>query len=502
MARRSPKTREVASGITGRLLPPPGGVVIRMYRIGHGDCFLLGFDGDRPGQPAYLLIDCGYKPGSPQFLNTTIRQVTESIRHATGGHIDVVVVTHEHQDHVNGFTKENFDGMSVGHAWFAWTEDPQDDLATHLRRTFQERLFGVIAARNRLAAVGDLHELHRIDDLLAFELGGTDTELNLASAHELLAGRSPNKESMKLVRGLAANDPVFIRPHEGVLRMPGASNVRVFALGPPRNVELLRLLNPEGSEIFHLTKGAASYFAAAARRGNSEIDPEAPFEKKYSIAWDQGQLDASPFHKFFSEYYGSMASKLAWRRIDDDWLQSGGQLALDMNRQTNNSSLVLALELGGGGKVVLFAGDAQRGNWASWANAEWRDGSTITTARDLLSRTVLYKVGHHGSHNATLNGQESDPYPNLHWMGLGDHAREFTAMITAVRAWAETQKGWDHPFWAIKRALLKKASGRVFQTDTDFARMARTPEGSELDWQAFRGRTTATPLYFDYRVTP
>ena len=81
---------------------------------------------------------------------------------------------------------------------------------------------------------------------------------------------------------------------------------------------------------------------------------------------------------------------------------------------------------------------------------------------------MLYKAGHHCSHNATLNGQLSDTYANLSWMAQGDHGREFTAMITAVRKWAETQKGWDHPFKAIKDELLKKASGRVFQTDTDF----------------------------------
>ena len=56
-------------------------------------------------------------------------------------------------------------------------------------------------------------------------------------------------------------------------------------------------------------------------------------------------------------------------------------------------------------------------------------------------------------------------------------------MITAVRAWAETQKGWDHPLKAIKDALLKKASGRVFQTDTAFAAMK--PENAS--------RPTGTP---------
>jgi hypothetical protein len=117
------------------------------------------------------------------------------------------------------------------------------------------------------------------------------------------------------------------------------------------------------------------------------------------------------------------------------------QLALDMNDQTNNSSLVLAFELGKDGKVLLFAADAQRGNWISWAKKSFTDGeNAIITARDLLSRTVLYKVGHHGSHNATINGLSTDDHANLAWMAQGDSGREFCAMITAVRKWAETRR--------------------------------------------------------------
>jgi hypothetical protein len=90
----------------------------------------------------------------------------------------------------------------------------------------------------------------------------------------------------------------------------------------------------------------------------------------------------------------------------------------------------------------------------SWGKKDWADGDQQVTARDLLARTVLYKVGHHDSHNATLNGLADGETANLGWMAQGKYDREFTAMITEVRAWAETQKGWDHPLKAIKDALL------------------------------------------------
>jgi hypothetical protein len=79
-------------------------------------------------------------------------------------------------------------------------------------------------------------------------------------------------------------------------------------------------------------------------------------------------------------------------------------LALALQSYTNNTSLVLALELGdiGKGDVLLFAADAQVGNWESWQTWQWPKDAPKVTGPDLLKRTIFYKVGHHGSHNATL----------------------------------------------------------------------------------------------------
>jgi hypothetical protein len=187
-----------------------------------------------------------------------------------------------------------------------------------------------------------------------------------------------------------------------------------------------------------------------------------------------------------------------FRRIDSDWLYSATDLALAMAQGTNNTSLVLAFELPESKKVLLFVGDAQRGNWVSWADLTWTvDGATVTT-RDLLGRTVLYKVGHHGSHNATLAGTPHDPWPNLNWMATGSAAGEFTAMITAVNKWAVDVAEWIHPLPAIKTALEQKASGRVFQTDTDT--LQKPPDVTTAAWKSFTDRATFDELYFDYVV--
>lgn len=509
-----------------RLLPRDGHVTVRMYRIGHGDCFLLAFPTANPEEPTYVLIDCGYKPGSPGKIPLpedeaaiTAREVCESIRAATGGHIHVVVVTHEHQDHVNGFTEANFRDITFGQSWFAWTEDPDDDLANALRKRFKDRLLLLLDARRQLSAdVGARAKVAHIDDFLAFELGGEeewgpgDSPPSLAAA-AADPSQSANKRALRLVKDRSQKGSKYLRPHTKPLALPGVNGVRVFALGPPRDEELLESMDPEGEEGFQRLAGRDSSLTRMLGAGLKGRRPglvgDSPFAGRYAVAWPPNEANADAYWK---EVYGAgrsegrrtdnredeIPSAPAWRRIDSDWLHASEKLALDMNDETNNGSLVLAFELGPLGKVLLFAADAQRGNWISWNRKTWKvDGGTLT-AKELLARTVLYKVGHHGSHNATLDGREDSQYANLAWMGQGDFGQEFTAMITAVRPWAENQKGWDHPLPSIKSALQQKAAGRVFQTDTGVDQMPR--RGSAAAWNEFRSRVRGERLYMDYDV--
>lgn len=170
-----------------------------------------------------------------------IPEITASIREATGdGHLDVAVITHEHQDHVNGITEKNFAGITIGQTWLAWTEKRGDRLADKLRREYEDKLLGLIAARNRLAAANEATRAQKIDEFLEFELGGDlETSDPVGRAALLAAAGDPansaNKRAMKLFRDQAADGVRFLRPHEEVFGVPGASNARVYVLGPPRD---------------------------------------------------------------------------------------------------------------------------------------------------------------------------------------------------------------------------------------------------------------------------
>jgi hypothetical protein len=135
-------------------------------------------------------------------------------------------------------------------------------------------------------------------------------------------------------------------------------------------------------------------------------------------------------------------------------MQQAASLALYLDDFTNNSSLVLAIELVESGKVLLFAADAQTGNWSSWDAVAWPAGHRGTD--DLLARTVFYKVGHHASHNATLVAA-------FEKTGGSD----LCAFIPVHKQDPNITKkgGWKMPAKGLFKRLVEKTEGRVLQMD-------------------------------------
>ena len=93
----------------------------------------------------------------------------------------MAIITHEHQDHVNGLTPTNFPGLKVGKVWFAWTENPKDDVANQLRKKFKDRLLGLIDARASLTGLGLNAAAAKVDWYLEFELGEPTDDFNGAN---------------------------------------------------------------------------------------------------------------------------------------------------------------------------------------------------------------------------------------------------------------------------------------------------------------------------------
>src|SRR5690349_15993844 len=83
---------------------PSGDVAtVRMFCQGLGDCFLITFPQKGP-RPYCVLIDCGVAMGT-KSVEKIMPEIVAEIARLTGGVIDLLVVTHEHWDHVSGFVQ-------------------------------------------------------------------------------------------------------------------------------------------------------------------------------------------------------------------------------------------------------------------------------------------------------------------------------------------------------------------------------------------------------------
>jgi hypothetical protein len=310
----------------------------------------------------------------------------------------------------------------------------------------------------------------------------------------------------------------YRHPGETPLTVPGVKGIKVYVLGPPKDVKWIRSLErkselyPEMTAMNEVVAFAAAALAAAGPDPLEGEDGELfnrsrPFADSFEIARDKARSDPN-YGRFFRKRYGFSGRTghgAKWRRIETDWLAAAEQLALSIDSKTNNTSLVLAIELTETQprKVLLFVGDAQVGNWLSWQQLWWPgegpDGGTVT-GPDLLRRTVLYKVGHHGSHNATLKekGLEVMESPNL------------VAMIPVDQRWANDRMHWEHPAEKLLARLKEKTRGRIIRTDEIPSGDQKPPkprEATASEWEAFTNQElldwdrSGERLWIQYTVT-
>jgi hypothetical protein len=467
---------------------------------GLGDCFLLAFRAV-DGTPRYMLIDCGIFQQTPDERGK-MREVAGDIQAATGGHLHVVVATHEHWDHLAGFyhAQDIFARMQIDGLWLGWPEDPADPLAQQLRSQYEHKLRALGAAVARLQAAPD-PLADALQGVLAFTVA------------EAMKAHPGEPTPLQLLRGWSPTPPPYRQPGEPPLTLPDVPGVRIYVLGPPRDTRLITRSAPRKGETYEepptldeLTALGLAALAAEVGEDNLAGDEaellkrSRPFEDQYRILLANAG-EHKPYGAFFHEHYGVGAAPgegPAWRRIPTDWLAAAGQLALDLDTHTNNTSLVLAIELVASGQVLLFAADAQVGNWQSWPQVIWPGagaGGADLTGQDLLARTVLYKVGHHGSHNATLRSA-----------GLERMSPALVAMLPVDGEWARKKKPqpWKMPFPPLLAALQRQARGRVIRADTGVP-TRDAALASLLEWDQFSARAVvgpgAVPLWYDYTVT-
>ncbi len=488
-----------------------------MYRQGLGDCFLLTFfTGDNP---VNILIDCGTLGSSRGIkMPDIIDNIEASTKSGTKKpRLDVLVATHEHRDHVSGFGGDpsRFDDASfdVNRVWVAWTEDPDDPFARQITKHKGDLKLAVALAADALAnrspVSGEKEELEDnvsgMRELFGFfgdVSGGAPLAATLAKGID---------ESMRFVAERAGKKGRFLVPGDLIEEdwLPG---VRVYVLGPPRSESALRNMGEHGSpELYSLASKVTTDLCACSRfnidqsdlqKYSARLDPEErqrfeaslPFDPRFRLESTDQKARAAEF----AEYYNPLND---WRRVDNDWLMGGSELAMQLDSYTNNTSLVLAFELIDDGRVLLFPADAQVGNWLSWHDdaIKWKvkdssGKSQEVKASDLLARTVFYKVGHHASHNATVKEH-----------GLEMMEREdLVAMIPVDRKVAmKKSPPWRMPADALYSRLVEKTQGRVLRADTGWPEdKYKLDTMSAAEWNRAQAdpRFSIEELYIDFEL--
>lgn len=466
-------------------------ITVRMYRMGGtGDFFLLLF---KTGSKVTfkMMIDCGCIQANKNTFDATVADLET----ATAGVVDLLVVTHEHADHINGFEKaaKVFDRIKFKKVWLAWTENTDDQIANDYRQNHTKIRLAISKAVQRLqdnkAYFKSLLEKEYQGPLL---LEGVDNfvtslaNLNALNATTEAAVSQSFKAQLKALKdndqGVLNLDPAglptledylrdckvikadtvveFLNPGDLFEKEVGAEGIRFFVLGPPRDPESLNLTERD-HETYEQRKTKSSIDLAFTTALMPDDQEALIFESEHdwSDADSQPPKSAPDDWRDLQTIYKDDDNN-AWRRIDYDWLASTGGVALRYEQSINNTSLALAIQFADSERVLLFPGDAELGNWSSWHRDEihWSltqgERTVAANATYLLSKTVFYKVGHHLSQNGTakIKGVELMPNKNLTAMATLDFSK-------ILSGWLNTM-----PNDLLGAELLRRTEGRLFFT--------------------------------------
>jgi beta-lactamase superfamily II metal-dependent hydrolase len=324
---------------------------IRMYNVGFGDCFLLTVptsDG-----PRRILFDCGsIKSGGPS-MDDVLEQLWQDCRGADGvPTIDVVVATHRHKDHVSGFSRAEWGNVRVREVWMPWTEHPTDPEAKQIR-DIQSKLAMALSAS------------------LSAKLQAAPNDDRLLGLQELAMNALSNEEAMTtLHEGFQGSPKRRFFPVKGETTLQITSEVLpgvgIFVLGPSREKDVIRDMDPPVGKSFLRLAGSMS-------------DGDGP-PRPFDAGW---QTDEKPLLMSML----TLEDEEAIAEVGD----LGPAVAVSLDKAINGTSLMLVLKVGS--THLLFPGDAQWGTWLAAMNN--------SAAGEMLRKTKFYKVGHHGSHNAT-----------------------------------------------------------------------------------------------------
>lgn len=416
------------SGIGITATPPVGttdatGLKIRMYRVGFGDFFLVTVPTSSGNQ--FILIDCGVFKGTSGTGDLgSIVDAVEDMHRTTDGHLALVIMTHRHADHIAGFSKapqfEKFEASMVWMPYWEQFNDPKD-------KAKKDK-----AKKEKAKKDNDTDKDEDEDDAKKFDNSAHNLLVDIDELAKNLAFQFRGKQDPEAKEALAqlANatgiEDFSVAPKRGggnaaALDMlknhlgKNGENVRYYAAGdePELPAELkglkAKILGPppQKAKVFltlmDLKKGVGQYLDSMSDGDQGQPETIKPFPKEWYADFEEDRPKDYPKLDLRDELIDYKQFAQVVENAQPDMLVAA---AGKIENFLNNQSLVVLFEFGG--KKLLFAGDAQGGNWEYWlfkTDEPQKDptkaGDIIETSKELLETIDFYKVGHHGSTNAT-----------------------------------------------------------------------------------------------------
>ena len=341
-------------------------VTVRMYNVGFGDSFLIVFPAkDRPRK---VLIDCGSHSSGPNPkapLREIVKRIVADVTEQSGPRIDLVICTHRHRDHVEGFDNPIWKQVEVGEVWLPWTENYKDPEARRILETQSTRATKLnLVLENMIASPARFGlSAAKVSDLQALKAFSKNS-LTSSEAMEIL--HEGFKRGKEIPRRYLPDESRAANSFEPAT-LPG---VTAHILGPSRDPEVIRDLNPQAGE---------QWLRLMEDMSSSDYEAHRPFHAD----WAKTGAQYDPNHNVLS------AADL--KNIEKVGAGTELNVAVQLEDAVNGTSLMIIFEMGKA--CLFFPGDAQNGTWkAALKDPEWRE---------LMKRTNFYKIGHHGSHNAT-----------------------------------------------------------------------------------------------------
>lgn len=445
-SKKTSGTRGKTSGAGKQTVAGEAGIRVRMYRVGFGDCFLVSFP-VADDRKAHVLIDCGVFKGTTGKGDIgSIEAAVDNIAQETGGKLALVVMSHRHADHIAGFSRcaKKFASFQAEAVWMPIWESEYGP-AQKSQAIVAQVAFGLQAhLKAQLKARPDDVD-HQ--EALSMVYDATGVDLSAAPA----AGQASNAASLAFLKTGLGVKPTYYKAGDEAKLPPtlAAAGLSARILGPPpvEDLDLMKLMD--------LKKGVGEYLADSG--SSAEDDAKlAPFGDLWSAKVD----DCYPPEAFKEWAPRSLPGDGATRRFETSAARQRMEKALEQQQPAaaltaakaldsflNNQSLVILFTFKG--KNLLFVGDAQAGNWQHWLygtdKAESAPQEALSPdAQHILGTLDFYKVGHHGSTNAT-------PVAAVTAMGKGDR---FVAMCsTQEDVYGTPAKNTEVPRTPLMNAL-------------------------------------------------